>query len=102
MVSQNKPSLVLAFPIVPHAISFPLSEKFVLSFTLSTSRYIFEACASHKSLGICPADGEISALLFFSLAKFFQLPSGLTFFVLNLLPISRPSSIASIRQHTCH
>jgi hypothetical protein len=27
MVSKNNPSLVLAFPMVPHAISLPFSEK---------------------------------------------------------------------------
>ena len=42
-----------------------------------TFGHILEACAKPKSLGICPAVQEISALLFFCLVKSFQEPSSL-------------------------
>ena len=75
IVSKKTPSVVLAFPIVPHAISFPLIEKLDLLVIPGTSRYILEACASPSNRGICAAVGEMSALEFFCLVKFFQVPS---------------------------
>ena len=77
IVSQNRPSLVLAFPMVPQATSFPLEDKWLKCSRPSTCLYIFDACASPRSLGICPAVGEMSALEFFSSDRFFQLPSWL-------------------------
>ena len=74
IVSKNKPSEVDAFPIVPHATSLPLLEKFVKWSKPSTFRKIFDAWASPKSLGICPAVGEMSALEFFCCIRFFQFP----------------------------
>ena len=75
MVSKNKPSDVLAFPIVPHAISFPSTEKLEAFGIPETCLYIFDAWARPSNLGICPAVGEISALEFFCFVKFFQEPS---------------------------
>ena len=74
MVSKNNPSDVDAFPIVPQATSFPALEKLVRLSKPRTFLYIFEACANPNNLGICPAVGEISALEFFCLVRFFQLP----------------------------
>ena len=61
IVSKNIPSLVLAFPMVPQAISFPFLEK-LSRFFVAYSRYTLEACARPKSLGICEPVGEMSPL----------------------------------------
>src|SRR5690606_42136495 len=55
--------ILLALPIVPQATSFPWSENFSPARPL-TFLYILEAWARPRSLGICPAVQDISALLF--------------------------------------
>ena len=87
MVSKNKPSEVLALPIVPQAISFPLMEKLVLLLIPETFRYIFEACAKPNKRGICPAVGDISALEFFCNVRFFHEPSSFKECVAKCPPI---------------
>ncbi len=51
MVSKNNPSLVLAFPMVPQATSFPLIEK-LEALIPSTCLKTLEACASPNKRGI--------------------------------------------------
>ena len=95
MVSKNKPSEVLALPIVPQAISFPFLEKLEALLISGMFLYIFEACANPNSLGICPAVGEISALEFFCCVRFFQLPSSFKLCVTKWPPICLPADIGS-------
>ena len=73
MVSKNKPSLVLALPMVPHAISLPFTEKLEVSIPF-TFLYIFDAFVNPYNLGICPAVGEMSALELYCSVKFFHWP----------------------------
>ena len=73
MVSKNKPSEVLAFPMVPQETSFPLFENFGF-FNSGMFRNIFEACAIPSILGIWPAVGEISPVELYCSVKFLKWP----------------------------
>src|SRR5690348_17820306 len=74
MVSQKCPSEVDASPMVQKQISLPLSVSSVILFNSFSSLKSFEANASPKARGICPAVGAISALTFFNCANGSQLP----------------------------
>ncbi|MNE44223.1 hypothetical protein D3C80_1384410 [compost metagenome] len=101
IVSKKTPSEVLAFPIVPHAISFPSIEKLDAFFMPVTFLYIFEACASPNKRGICPAVGEMSALEFFCSVRFFQEPSSFKLCVAKWPPICLPADIGSLSISVC-
>src|SRR5258706_15808645 len=65
MVSQKCPSLVEASPMVQKQTSLPLLLRLVRVCNDDMFRNIFEAKASPRPLGICPAVGATSALTFF-------------------------------------
>ena len=82
IVSQKRPSEVLASPIVPKATSFPPLVNFSnpslnSGFFLNT----LEAWANPNNLGICPAVGEMSEDEFFCDIKSFHVPSSFKFLV---------------------
>ena len=93
ITSKNKPSLVLALPIVPQAISFPFTEWFLASnFPVL---YNLEAIAKPNNLGIWPPVGEISDEELYCLVRSLKEPSLLTEVVAKCEPICLPPDIGS-------
>ena len=91
MVSQKCPSLVEASPMVQKQTSFPSLLKFVSSCVCFIFLKAFDANASPKARGICPAVGAMSLLTFFSSAKFNQSPFSSTILVAKCAFIWRPA-----------
>ena len=92
-VSKNKPSLVLALPIVPHAISFPLLDS-LLELNLPDLK-CFDAIANPNNLGICPEVGEISDEILYCFVKSTKSPLLSTKILLKWDPICLPPDMGS-------
>ena len=74
MVSQKRPSLVLASPMVPKATSLPCWLRWAWPFSSLLARNTLLACANPSRRGIWPAVGDMSGLELYWAVRSFHSP----------------------------